>query len=228
MNIEQAKGIPVKQFALYGKGGSTFIEEVRHTPSWALNMAVASRGACHLKSYGTLDKVNRPEISQYYFGSPDGAEPISTKYKGASSAVCDNRTALSNCLGLCHFLLFYDPLTYPLDIFTQALHSMTGVNFSPEELEAAGERTVNLEKAFNSRLGYRREHDHLCHRWLNEEMSEGPGKGWKAGTYLEELKSEYYRWHGWDEGTSLPTRAKLNELELEDVADVLQSENCLA
>ena len=100
--------------------------------------------------------------------------------------------------------------------------------FSPEELLQSGERAVNLEKAFNSRLGYHREHDQLCHRWLNEEMGEGPGKGWKAGDYLEELKSEYYRWHGWDEETSLPTRAKLNELGLEDVADVLESENCLA
>ncbi len=98
---------------------------------------------------------------------------------------------------------------------------------SPKELIRVGERTVNLEKAFNSRLGYRREDDRLCHRWMDEEMKGGPGKGWKAKDYLEQLKDEYYQYHGWDLSTSLPTRAKLSELGMEDVAEVLAREGTL-
>ncbi len=98
---------------------------------------------------------------------------------------------------------------------------------SPKELIRVGERTVNLEKAFNSRLGYRREDDRLCHRWMDEEMKGGPGKGWKAKDYLEQLKDEYYQYHGWDLSTSLPTRAKLSELGMEDVAEVLARERTL-
>jgi len=227
LHLEEMKGVPVRQFALYGKGGSPFIEEVRHTPSWALNMAVSPRGACHLKAYGTLDKVNRRDISQHYFGDPEGAQALSTKLKGASSAMADNQTALMNCLGLCHFLNFYDVITYPLELFTDALHSLTGLRMSPEELVRAGERTVNLEKAFNSRLGFRRKDDRLCNRWMEEEITDGPGKGWKAKDYLEQLKDEYYGYHGWDVATSLPTRAKLTELDMDDVAEVLKKEEII-
>jgi aldehyde:ferredoxin oxidoreductase len=227
LRLEEIKGVPVRRFALYGKGGSPFIEEVRHTPSWALNMAVSPRGACHLRAYGTLDKVNRADLSQYYFATPEGAQPLSTTLKGASSAVADNHTALINSLGLCHFLNFYDVITYPLELFTEALYALTGMRWSPEELLRVGERAVNLEKAFNARLGYRREDDQLCHRWLREEIAEGPGKGWKAEDYLEQLKDEYYTYHGWDVATSLPTRAKLVELGMADVAEVLQREGAL-
>ncbi|MBI4595405.1 MAG: hypothetical protein HY730_03395 [Candidatus Tectomicrobia bacterium] len=227
LHLEEIKGVPVRQFALYGKGGSPFIEEVRHTPSWALNMAVSSRGACHLRAYGTLDKVNRQDISQYYFGTPEGAQPLSLKLKGASSAVADNHTALMNSLGVCHFLNFYDVMVYPLELFSKAVYTLTGIQLSPEELIQAGERTVNLEKAFNSRLGLRRQDDRLCHRWMEEEISGGPGKGWKAKDYLEQLKDEYYAHHGWDIATSLPTRLKLKELGMDDVAEVLQREGAL-
>lgn len=227
VQLEEIKGVPVRPYALYGKGGSPFIEEVRHTPSWALNMAVSSRGACHLKAHGTLDKINRQDLSRYYFGDPEGAQPLSTRLKGASSAVAENHTALINCLGLCHFMNFFDVIAYPLALFSDALYSLTGIRLSPEELLMAGERTVNLEKAFNARLGYRREDDRLCHRWMEEEIKDGPGKGWKAKDYLEQLKDEYYAWHGWDQATSLPTGTKLAELGMEDIAEVLRKEGAL-
>ncbi|MFC2022147.1 hypothetical protein ACFLTR_02915 [Chloroflexota bacterium] len=37
-----------------------------------------------------------------------------------------------------------------------------------------------------------------------------------------------YRWHGWDKETSLQMRRKLTELDMEDVADVLQREGALS
>ena len=63
---------------------------------------------------------------------------------------------------------------------------------------------------------------------MEEEIKEGPGKGWKAKDYLEVLKDEYYSYHGWDLATSLPTRTKLEELDMEDVAEVLEREGALA
>jgi aldehyde:ferredoxin oxidoreductase len=225
--IEAIKGVPVLQYALYGKGGAGFIEDVRNTPSWATNMAVASRGADHLKGLGTLDKVNDPEISTYYFGKPEGAEPFTTTFKGASSAFAENRCALINCLGICIFSVGSNPLNYPNEMFARAIHAATGMKLSGEELLLAGERTVNLEKAFNSRLGLRRGDDILCERWLKEPMPDGPGKGWKAEDYIEETKSEYYEFHGWDAETSLQTKEKLMELDMGDVADILGQENAL-
>ncbi|MEE9202227.1 MAG: aldehyde ferredoxin oxidoreductase C-terminal domain-containing protein [Dehalococcoidia bacterium] len=226
--IGEMKGCDALRFALYGKGGATFIEEVRHTHSWALNMAVASRGACHLKAFGTLDKMNRPDVSQHYFGTPDGAEPLSPRLKGASSAAAEDRATLVNSLGLCCFLQFFDPITYPEELFAQAIEALTGERYTPQELVAVGRRVVNLEKAFNSRLGKRREDDTLCHRWLHEEVGEGPGKGFSAHHYLEGLKEEYYAQHGWDPTTGLQTRRGLEALDMAEVAAVLEGEGALA
>jgi aldehyde:ferredoxin oxidoreductase len=53
------------------------------------------------------------------------------------------------------------------------------------------------------------------------------GMGCKAEDYLEELKSEQYEWHGWDRETSLQTRKKLEELGMQEVADVLSKEDAL-
>jgi len=225
--IEELRGVPVLQYALYGKGGAAFVEEVRHTASWATNFAVASRGCDHLKGIGTLDKVPRPDISEHYFGTPDAAEPLSVKLKGANSAVQENRNAIINSLGLCTFLLAADPLTFSADMFARAVRAATGWDASGSDLLLAGERTVNLEKAFNSRLGLRREDDRLCERWMKERVPRGPGKGWKAEDYLERTKDEYYQWHGWDKRTSLQTRNKLEELDMGDVAEVLAREGAL-
>ena len=59
-------------------------------------------------------------------------------------------------------------------------------------------------------------------------MQVGISKGWKAEDYLEQLKDEYYAYRGWDKVTSLPTRRKLEELDMRDVADVLDKEGALA
>jgi len=55
----------------------------------------------------------------------------------------------------------------------------------------------------------------------------GACEGWKAEDYIEQLKDEYYEYRGWDSATSLPTRKKLEELELGDVAEVLERESVL-
>jgi aldehyde:ferredoxin oxidoreductase len=218
----------VLQYALYGKAGQGFIEDVRHTAGWAVLMATASRGGDYLKGFGTLEKFNRPDVSEYYFGRPDVAQPLTTFLKGASVAMAETRCALTNSLGLCNFLLAPDPVTFPDELFVNALHATTGVEFSAEELRLAAERTVNLEKAFNSRLGLRRGDDIICERWMKEPVVHGPGEGWKAEDYIEELKGEYYEWRGWNKESSLQTRSKLKELDMGDVAKVLAKENALA
>ena len=132
-----------------------------------------------------------------------------------------------NSLGICVFMISANPLKYPNEMFARAIHAATGLDISGQELLLAGKRTVNLEKAFNSRLGRNRDDDMLCDRWTKEPMLEGPGKGWKAEDYLEEAKSEYYQWHGWDKETSLQKRETLEELGMADVADILERENGL-
>ena len=49
-----------------------------------------------------------------------------------------------------------------------AFAAVTGIERTPDELMQDGERICNLEKAINSRIGLRREHDTICERWMWE------------------------------------------------------------
>lgn len=227
--LEEQKGVPVLAYANYGKGGAAFTEELRHRPGWIVNMAVSARGADHLKGILTMDTKSRGEIALKHLGKADVTDEfLSAEQKGAFSAIGENHTAMVNSLGICTMLAGSDPVRFPLELFSDALYAAIGLRITPEEMAQAGERIVNLEKAFNSVLGLRREDDTVCHRWLKEGVAEGWGKGWKAEDYLDSALDEYYRFHGWDEKTSLPTREKLVSLGLEEVAQVLAKNGALA
>jgi len=222
--LEELKSAPILKYAVYGKGGAPFTEEIRHFPSWATNMAVSSRGGDHLKGFGTLDRWGRRDIAEHYFGNQKAAAPLDITLKGASSAVAENYTPLINCLGVCLFVVDVDPINFPPKNFALALKAATGLDFTVQELLTAAERVANLEKAFNTRLGLRRQDDKICERWMKEPEVGGYGKGWKAEDYLDKLLDEYYEYHGWDKTTGLQTRKKLDELGMQDVAGVLEKE----
>jgi len=222
--IEELKGIPVLQYAHYGKGGATHCESLRSRPSLAMACAVAAIGAHHLKGH-SMDQ----ETSNLYFGTPDAANPLTPKLKGAAHALAEFRSAWRNSLGGCAFGGggYRDFVSFPAELFVGPLYALTGMKMTSEEIWMAGKRIVNLEKAFNSRLGLRRVDDSLCERVLNEPMPDGVGMGMKAGDWLESAKDEYYDYHGWDKATGLQRREKLKEMGLEDVIEVLERESAV-
>lgn len=63
---------------------------------------------------------------------------------------------------------------------------------------------------------------------MHEPCPEGPNKGRVAADMFEQVLDEYYEWRGWDKETGLQTRKKLEELGMEDVADVLAADNAIA
>jgi aldehyde:ferredoxin oxidoreductase len=238
LRIEEAKKVPALKYAVYGKAGATHEGAARAT-GLGFACAVASVGAHHMKGTGIS-----PSVSQEFLGRPDAGDSFSLmtrgkaaevegspRYalKGAGHALSETFKVIVDALGVCHFLCSHGSLdTIPLDILATALWAITGVRLSREDLLIAGERVVNLEKAFNSRLGLRREDDTVCHRWLHEPLLEGLARGRKMDDYLEPVKDEYYEYHGWDRETSLQTEKKLRELDMLDVAQVLLQEGALA
>jgi aldehyde:ferredoxin oxidoreductase len=226
--LEKITDLPTTPYAVCGKGGSAFHEEIRSFPIWAVNFAVASRGCDHLKGLNIIDKGFRQDISMEWLGKPDAGIGYTPNLKGAAAALSENHAAAINCLGICIFRPATDPLVMPPGLFADAYTALTGMPLTVEELRLAGERACNLEKAFNSRIGLRREDDRLCARWMSEPVTFEYGKGMKAEDYLGALLEEYYETHGWDRRTSLQTRPKLEALDLSDVADVLEKERALA
>jgi len=75
---------------------------------------------------------------------------------------------------------------------------------------------VNLERAFNVREGVTRADDRLPKRFLEERIARGPSAGHLME--LDVMLDEYYEIRGWDRERGIPSRKKLMELGLEDVA----------
>lgn len=94
---------------------------------------------------------------------------------------------------------------------TDLLNAATGMEFSLEEVSAAGERIFNAERLFLSRAGFSRKDDTLPARIVSEPMPDGPAKGMVC--HLEEMLEEYYRLRGWD-ADGIPTEEKLRTLGL--------------
>lgn len=225
--LEERTGQAALKYVNYGKGGATFSEDPRPFPGWACNMAVASRGADHLKGMAPVEKGGRKDISTAWFGHPEAGELHGVALKGALSARAENVNCATNATGVCSFIPTRDSLVFGHDLLAAGVSALSGISFSEDDLYNIGERICNIEKAFNSRLGLRRSDDTLCDRWMNVPAPDGPGKGMKVADCLEQVLDEYYEHKGWDKATGLQRRAKLVELGLDDVADVLAAENAL-
>lgn len=168
-----------------------------------LNYATANRGGCHCTGYTTFDEVTGP------------IDPFSAKGKGEFIFKVQNDTALRNSAVLCTFGEWITK-AYLKDL----LRTATGFDFTKDVLDKIGERIFNLERAFNVREGFTRADDTLPERLLKEPLREGKSKGHVVD--LEPMLEEYYEARGWDAKTGIPTRKKLEELGLDDVARELK------
>jgi aldehyde:ferredoxin oxidoreductase len=102
----------------------------------------------------------------------------------------------------------------------EMIRAVTGWDVSLWELMKVGERRLNMMRAFNAREGLTREHDVLPPK-LAQPRAGGPSDGaFIDPAELEEAKDSYYGMSGWDD-QGCPTRAKLQELSLDWVADEL-------
>lgn len=95
-----------------------------------------------------------------------------------------------------------------------------GIELSQEEFMRLGQKTYNLEKAFNTiHSGFTREDDYPPRRYMEEPVDSGPYAGYKCDKgKWDEMLDRFYELHGWDIKTGLQTRKCLEGLELEDIA----------
>ena len=97
------------------------------------------------------------------------------------------------------------------------INSVTGWGFSLADVEKAGERIYNLERAFNCREGIRRQDDTIPTRTLTQPIPAGPSKGmYTPRAEFESMLNEYYQLRGWD-ANGIPMASKLKELGLEEI-----------
>jgi len=123
------------------------------------------------------------------------------------------------CSGTCLFVY----MTFPsADIIAEFMRAVTGWDITTDELLVTGERIANIRQAFNIREG------------INPMRYEIPGRvfgkppkdvGPLAGITIDEdtMVREYLTEMDWDLETAKPSKKKLRELGLEDVAQELWS-----
>ena len=134
-------------------------------------------------------------------------------HKGASEYM-----HVVNATGMCQFIM----MAGPNNRIPEWINLTTGWDTTPEEILKAGERIANLRMAFNIREGdivtKRRIPDRLIGK---QPLEAGPHEGVTLDT--EALEKDFLQACDWDLETAKPSKAKLEELGLKDVAEAIQA-----
>ncbi|MFC1592553.1 aldehyde ferredoxin oxidoreductase family protein [Candidatus Omnitrophota bacterium] len=222
---------------------------------WTLGLAVATRGRDHLvgapletslsydwRYLGGPDKQKAMEvlkqIGKERYDDPEiflesrrwSVEPAKAKNIFDTENIC----TLGDMTGVCKFVTTRTLFQYGANFedFANFLSAATGVDFSADDMVKATEREILLERAFNAREGIRRVDDYpypfyyQLKYWKEHPRYDYKGFPITLGNY-DKLLDEYYKVRGCDLETGIPTKAKLEEVGLRDVADDLEKRGIL-
>lgn len=133
------------------------------------------------------------------------SHPQAIKGKAVRLIWHERFAAALDAAGLCRRLALMAYQVMPAEL-TELLAAGLGRSVTGGELARLGERIVTTERLFARREAAP---DQLPARWLDEPLGEGRAAGHLPA--LDDLLSEYYRRHGWDEHGN-PTPERLVEL----------------
>jgi len=217
-----------ESFVMHVKGLELPGYDVRGTKAHGLNYATTFNGADH----------NRGYAFQEIFGSPIpvAVDPFDIEGKGKlcmwnqvmEAAICDCPTFCAFILSDSEGLLrdtregFSPELDeHRIGNVTEMINAATGLEYTPAELIALGERVNTLGRCFNLREGFSRKDDYLPKRLAEEPIPGGASKGAKTPRKVQDLLlDQYYEAYGYDQ-RGVPTRERLDKLKLSGVEEDL-------
>lgn len=124
-------------------------------------------------------------------------------------------------VNMCQFVFGPAWQLYGTGQLAETMRAITGWDVTVEELIRLGERRLNMLRAFNAREGIGREADTLPKK-LHKALVGGKSDGlFVPPEEVEQAKDTYYAMAGWDVATGTPTRARLEQLDLAWVADLV-------
>jgi len=122
-----------------------------------------------------------------------------------------------NCAGMCLFGYYF----IDFSALPEFLSLVTGLDWDLEGLLKVGERVANIRQAFNIREGISLKDFKVPGRVIGRPpLQTGPLAGKEVD--IETLVKDYFLARGWDPETGKPSRDKLLELGLKDVAEALE------
>jgi aldehyde:ferredoxin oxidoreductase len=204
------------RFAVHVKGQELPYHDPRIQHGLGLGYAVSYTGADHMHSAhdrayeqeATMDGVRSLGVLETMPATWLGPEKVRAVLYGSL------RAHLDNILGLCSFL------PYRNDQVVEGVRAVTGWNTTAWELWKAAERLVTMARAFNVRRGFTPADDRLPARMAESLSPDGPGAPIEPAA-LEAVLPLYYEMMGWDPNAGVPRPAKLHELGIGWVIDLL-------
>jgi aldehyde:ferredoxin oxidoreductase len=176
--------------------------DVRYFKGFALGIAVASRGADHLRNRPTLEVFKLPdEARANVYGRANDPDPTGYKDKGLIVAYGDDIYAVADCLGVCRFVTrgFNSPHLLGYQDFCDSVAAATGLEYTPASLRDVGRRTLDTERLINAGFGLTRADDTLPKRYFDDPMPARKTKGHHVDREQFQLMlDEYYAERGWD------------------------------
>jgi len=233
---------------LYATESRLPIQELHEISPLVVQWAMQATGLG--QGYLTSDVVHA--IAKRFWGSEIAADFSSYEGKALAAVKIQDRQHAKESLILCDFIwpIFHSALSEDHvgdpTLESQICAAVTGRDIDEQGLYKIGERVFNLQRAILAREGHRgREHD--CIEEFNYTVPLKtdfgnpacvvPGKDGellsRKGMVVdrekfEQMKDEYYQIRDWDVANGLQKRSKLEELNLEWVAQKLESEGLLA
>lgn len=216
---------------MLGKGAEAYLLKIKNLPiemtderptkAFALGMATASRGACHMRSRPSLDVIGLPgDLLEKMFQGKVSRSYLEYEGKGRMVWWQERLNALCDSMGVCRFLsVFSSPHAPQATQFCELLDLAFGEPFSEAELLDVGERICTLERMVLLGNGLGKADDTLPSRYFDEPIQGGPAEGEVIDrSKYNEMLEEYYRLHGWD-ADGVPTEATLKKLGLSETWD---------
>ena len=203
------------KYAIHGKGLEAPAHDPRSGKALAVTYGTANRGMCHIHPLeGMAYDSGKMDWGLVKYGVPDPntVDRWDEKGKGKIVKILQDALVLPDILNTCKFFMYCG---IHIDYLAELISAVTGWDIAVKELLKIGERVINLQRLFNIREGFRREDD-----LLPERMRQQPVFGFYkdeercAIKNFETMLEEYYTARGWDTKTGIPTKEKLEELEL--------------
>jgi aldehyde:ferredoxin oxidoreductase len=188
------------------------MEMAMHDPRAAMGMAVTYAtspiGASHNQSdYFMVETSGRP-VTELGIETMDR---FASAGKALSIARHQDWRTVNNALVMCYFP---NP---PAREMCEMLAAATGYDVTLENVLTYGERIWNLKRALNLKLGYNARRAEQLPELVLRPLTEGGTEGHVPD--FETMLREYYQVRDWDWETGRPSREKLKQLNLSEIAE---------
>jgi aldehyde:ferredoxin oxidoreductase len=207
-SLALARRYSVEELAAQVNGLEVAMHDPRASAGVALSYLTSPRGACHNKSDAYWLDMGRT-IEDIGVGFSDRFEE---EGKAALMVQHQNWRSAGDAL-ICCLLV-----NLPSEGLVSMLGAATGWDVTLSDLLRAGGRTINLKRALNLRWGLSPKDEKLPGLLLRS-LEDGGTSGYVPD--VERLLDDYYETRRWDRATGKPSKQKLVELGLDDVATEL-------